>query len=131
MLHLVIISRVRADDLRSQSEASREELKLHRLQQGGKLRGDGEPAALFLHLRQEGWHLTQGLQTQLITTKGVVSSAGWEDSLKNFQHCNLQIFVAGFQLFPPLPKDSQGSDSIQFQIWLNSIWFVSIQIGMF
>lgn len=54
MLHLVIISRVRANDLRPQSEASREELKLHGLQQGGKLRGDGEPAALFLHLRQEG-----------------------------------------------------------------------------
>lgn len=54
MLHLVISSSVRANDLCSQSEASREELELHGLQQRRKLRGDGEPAALFLHLRHEG-----------------------------------------------------------------------------
>lgn len=54
MLHLIISSRVRANDLCSQSKASREELKLHGLQQCRKLRRDGEPAALLLHLRQEG-----------------------------------------------------------------------------
>lgn len=54
MLHLIISSCIRANDLCSQSKASREELELHRLQQSRKLRGDEEPAALFLHLRQEG-----------------------------------------------------------------------------
>lgn len=66
MLRLIISSRVRADDLCSQRETSREELELHGIQQSGK------PTALLLHLRQEGGHLTQGLQTQLITTKGTL-----------------------------------------------------------
>lgn len=54
MLHLIISSIMRANDLYSQSKASREELKLHRLQQCRKVRGDCERTALFLHLRQEG-----------------------------------------------------------------------------
>jgi len=73
MLHLIISSRVRGNELCSQSKTSREELKLHRRQQGRKLRGGGEAGALLLHLGQEGRHVTEGLQMQLSTTKGVRS----------------------------------------------------------
>lgn len=53
MLYLIISTTVRANDLCSQSKASRKELKLHGLQQGRKLSRDVEPTALFLHLGQE------------------------------------------------------------------------------
>lgn len=53
MLHLIINTSVRVNHLCSQSKASGEELELHRLQPGRKLRGD-YIAALSLHLRQEG-----------------------------------------------------------------------------
>lgn len=66
MLHLILSSSVRANDLCSQSEAPRQELKLHGLQQRRRLQGDGEHVALLLHLGQKGCHLRQGFQTQLI-----------------------------------------------------------------
>lgn len=65
MLHLIISPQMTADDRRSQTETSREELELHRLQQCRTLRGRSEPATLLLHLGQEGGHLTEGLQAHL------------------------------------------------------------------
>lgn len=40
MLHLIMNTNLRANNLCSQSKASREELELHRLQPGGELSGD-------------------------------------------------------------------------------------------
>lgn len=66
MLCLIVSSGVRTNDLCSQTKAPRKKLQLHRMQQCRKLRGHCEPAALFLHLWQEGRHLTEGLHAHLI-----------------------------------------------------------------
>lgn len=69
MLHLILSPGVRANDLRSQCKAAGEELKLGRLQERRRLRGDRKRVALLLHLGQEGRHLRQGLQAQLVKTQ--------------------------------------------------------------
>lgn len=74
MLHLILSPGVRANDLRSQCKAAGEELKLCRLQERRRLRGDGKHVALLLHLGQEGRHLRQGLQAQLVKTQELESN---------------------------------------------------------
>lgn len=85
---IIISSGVRANDLCSQAEASREELELHRLQQSRKA---CRSTALLLHLGQEGRHLTQGLQTHLIKDRGM-----WKPFWCN-QWCQPAITVVLYQ----------------------------------